>query len=181
MNILFIHQNFPAQFKFLAPALSELGHNVRALGLNKSIPANWNGIDYCSYNISTSSSQNIHPWLVDFEFKLIRGAACYDAALELTNKGFIPNLIIAHHGWGESMFLKDIWPEAKLAIYCEFFYQNKGSDIDFDPEFSRLMIQDPRRIRIKNLNNLLHFDLADAGISLLNGKLILFPNPFDRK
>ena len=49
------------------------------------------------------------------------------------------------------MFLKDIWPTSKLAIYCEFFYQHNGSDIDFDPEFPSLQLSDPRRIRIKNL------------------------------
>lgn len=33
MKFLFIHQNFPGQFKHLAPALAERGHEVRALGV----------------------------------------------------------------------------------------------------------------------------------------------------
>ena len=36
MNILFIHQNFPGQFKFLAPALAAMpGHTVWAMTMQK--------------------------------------------------------------------------------------------------------------------------------------------------
>ena len=44
-------------------------------------------------------------------------------------------MIVAHPGWGESLFLKEVWPEAKLKLYCEFFYHARGADVGFDPEF----------------------------------------------
>ncbi|WP_045213777.1 hypothetical protein [Desulfonatronovibrio magnus] len=116
MNILFIHQNFPGQFKHLAPALAARGHNVTAMILKQVKTRNWQGIDIVPYAVSKGTTPGIHPWVSDFETKVIRAEACFNAAQKLRYSGFNPDVIIAHHGWGESMFLKDIWPKAKLGI-----------------------------------------------------------------
>ena len=50
MNILFIHQNFPGQFKHLAPALVKAGHTVTALILAKTEAKQWNGVKLVSYS-----------------------------------------------------------------------------------------------------------------------------------
>ena len=55
--------------------------------------------------------------------------------MALKKKGFSPEIILAHHGWGESLFLKDVWPEARMGLYCEFFDQADDNQIGFDPEF----------------------------------------------
>ena len=129
MNILFVHQNFPAQFKFLAPELVRQGHNVFALTLRRGLGKTLSGVRIISYQPSRSSSQTIHPWLSDLETKVIRGEACLRRCLELKDSGVIPDLIIAHHGWGEPMFLKEVWPSSTLALYCEFFYNTSGFDL----------------------------------------------------
>ena len=182
MNILFIHQNFPGQFKFLAPALAKAGHTVTALTMQKKIIKNWNGVNVINYSAARSSTPNVHPWISDFEAKTIRAEACLRAAVEMNASGFKPDLIIAHHGWGESLFLKEVWPHAKLGIYCEFYYQFKGSDVCFDPEFP---VDDPvgaaSRLRLKNLNNLAHFEIAEAGISPTQWQANTFPEPFRSK
>jgi glycosyltransferase involved in cell wall biosynthesis len=181
MNILFIHQNFPSQFKFLAPTLASHGHTVVAMVIQKTERMSWQGVKLVSYSPSRGTSPNIHPWVSDFETKTIRGEACFRAALKLKEEGFSPEIIIAHHGWGESLFLKEVWPKARLGIYCEFFYQTNGSDVGFDPEFPIKDIGDPCRIRLKNLNNLLHFEVADAGISPTYWQASTFPEPFRSK
>jgi glycosyltransferase involved in cell wall biosynthesis len=181
MNILFIHQNFPGQFKFLAPALVRQGHRVLAMILQKTPAREWQGVQLLPYAASRGSTPQIHPWVADFETKTIRGEACFRAALQLKAQGFSPDVIIAHHGWGESLFLKDVWPQARLGIYCEFFYHPTGMDVGFDPEF---LSQDPGdvcRLRLKNLNNLLHFEVADAGISPTHWQASSFPEPFRSK
>jgi len=43
MNLLFLHQNFPGQFKHLAPALAAQGHRVLALTLQNVPPGRWQG------------------------------------------------------------------------------------------------------------------------------------------
>lgn len=177
MNILFVHQNFPGQFKHLAPKLVSLGHNVIAMPVIAAAEKQWQGVSLHPYQNSRSSSKNIHPWVVDIETKTIRADDCYRAALRLRKEGFIPDVIVAHPGWGESLFLKEVWPNTKLGIYCEFFYHSKGADVGADPEFP------PRddeacRLALKNINNLLHFELADAGISPTQWQASTFPKRF---
>ena len=181
MNILFVHQNFPAQFKFLAPELVRQGHNVFALTLRRGLGKTLSGVRIISYQPSRSSSQTIHPWLSDLETKVIRGEACLRRCLELKDSGVIPDLIIAHHGWGEPMFLKEVWPSSTLALYCEFFYNTSGFDFAFDPEFSSESIDSICKLRLKNLNNALHFDIADAGLSPTQFQANSFPLQFRSK
>ena len=181
MHILFIHQNFPGQFKFLAPALVAQGHSVAAMVMQKTQAKDWQGVRLFPYSASRGSTPGVHPWVSDFETKTIRAEACFRAALALREGGYTPDVIIAHHGWGESMFLKDVWPQARLGIYCEFYYHPEGADVGFDPEFPSTDAGEVCRLRLKNLNNLLHFPVADAGISPTAWQASTFPEPFRSK
>jgi glycosyltransferase involved in cell wall biosynthesis len=181
MNILFIHQNFPGQFKFLAPALVKKGHTVRAMTMQKIDDTQWQGVQLVHYTAKRGSTPNVHPWVSDFETKTIRAEACFKAALQMKQQGYSPDVIVAHHGWGESLFLKEVWPKAKLGIYCEFFYHPQGADVGFDPEFPATDEGEVCRLRLKNLNNLLHFEVADAGISPTHWQASTFPEPFKNK
>jgi glycosyltransferase involved in cell wall biosynthesis len=182
MRILFVHQNFPGQFKYLAPTLAADPQNVCvAFTMQKNVPAQWQGVRLISYQAARGTTPAVHPWISDFETKAIRGEAAFHAAKALRDSGFSPDLIIAHPGWGESLFLKDVWPNTKLAIYSEFFYHAQGADVGFDPEF---LVKDPAdscRLRLKNTNNLLHFETADAGISPTYWQASTFPLPFRDK
>ena len=178
MNFLLIHQNFPGQFKHLAPALVKRGHRVVAMPMKAGPPGQWQGVELHPYMPQRGSTSGVHPWAVDFETKAIRAEACFRAALDLRRGGFVPEVILAHHGWGESLFLKEVWPQARLGIYAEFYYLNEGADSNFDPEFDRQDPGDRCRLRLKNLNNLLHFDLADAGLSPTQWQASTFPEPF---
>ena len=183
MKILFIHQNFPGQFKFLAPALVKQGHEVFAMTMTAkgSEVKDWQGVKILPYKAFRGSTPNVHPWVSDFETKVIRGEACFRAALKLKDSGFIPDVVVAHHGWGESMFLKEVWPNTKLGLYCEFFYKVKGADTGFDPEFPDTDPGDICRLKLKNLNNLMHFEFADAGISPTHWQASTFPEAFSEK
>ena len=178
MKLLFVHQNFPGQFKFLAPALVAAGHEVMATTMQKNVPASWQGVRLETYGAARGSTPNVHPWVVDFETKVIRGEAFFRKALQLRNEGYTPDAVIAHHGWGESLFVKDVWPSTRLGIYCEFYYRPEGADSGFDPEFPNTDPGDVCRLRLKNLNNLLHFDQADAGLSPTEWQASTFPEPF---
>jgi len=133
------------------------------------------------YAASRGTTPKVHPWVSDFETKAIRGEACFRAALRLKAQGFCPDLVIAHPGWGESLFLKDVWPAARLGIYAEFYYHPQGADVGFDPEFPAADAGDVCRLRLKNLNNLLHFEVADAAISPTQWQASTFPEPFRSK
>ena len=83
-----VHQNFPGQFKHLAPALVKQGHQVSALLLAQATPPPWQGVQQQSYWPGRGSSQTIHPWVADLETKVIRAQACLEAARKLAADGF---------------------------------------------------------------------------------------------
>ena len=182
MNILFIHQNFPGQFKHLAPALAAIkGNDVRALTMRDLGVTDWQGVQVIRYGTDKKNTAGIHPWILDWETKVIRGEACFLAALQLKASGYEPDVIISNPGWGESLFIKQVWPNAKLGIYGEFYYHAQGADVGFDPEFTDTDLSAEPKIRLKNLNNQMHFEIADAGISPTVWQASTFPEPFRSK
>jgi len=154
---------------------------VVAMSMQKTEITSWQGVRLVNYATVRGSTPKVHPWVSDFETKTIRAEACFRAALGMKASGFVPDVIVAHHGWGESLFLKDVWPDAKLGIYCEFYYHPHGADVGFDPEFPAADDGDVCRLRLKNLNNLMHFEVADAGISPTHWQASTFPNSFRSK
>jgi len=178
MRFLFVHQNFPAQFRHLGPALVARGHEVVATSLQPAPPPQWEGVRILPYAVARGSTPGIHPWIVDLETQTIRGEAAFRAGLKWKAEGLQPEVIVAHPGWGESMFLKDVWPQARMGLYCEFFYQATGGDFDFDPEFPLADEAAAPRIRMKNVNNVLHMGVADAGIAPTHWQAGLFPATF---
>ncbi len=155
MNVLFIHQNFPGQYIHIVRELAQQGgHQLLALGIradrSMALPA---GVRFVRYPLPRGNTPGLHPWLVDLDSKLIRAEACARAADELRRKGFVPDLICAHPGWGESLLVQDIWPEVPILHYQEFFYRTHGYDVDFDPEFqSKPGWKEGARIRMKHMH-----------------------------
>jgi glycosyltransferase involved in cell wall biosynthesis len=181
MKALFIHQNFPGQFVHLAPALAGRGHEVHALRIErKARQWNWQGVQVHAYWPEGRSTRGIHPWVADIETKTLRGEACWRKARALAASGFAPDLIYAHPGWGEALFLKQVWPAAKLMVFGEFFYGAHGADTGFDPEFSDTDDdgQQVCRLQMKNLNHLAHLAQADAIVSPTRWQASRFPLPW---
>lgn len=180
MRILFIHQNFPGQFKHLAPALAQAGHEVHAISARAGSPQQWRSVRIHGYQ-AAAGVPAAHPWLSDFEPKLARAEAVLKLARALRDQGFAPDLVLAHPGWGESLFIKEVWPHARLGIYCEFHYRAQGADVGFDPEFPTDLEAAGPRLMMKNLNNLAHFQIADAGLSPTRFQADTYPEPFRQR
>ena len=152
MNILFVHQNFPGQYIHIVKALSAVtGNKVVALGLNLSntdLPKN---LIFRSYVLSRGNAPQVHPYAAETESKVIRAEACAREAHKLKMEGFNPDIILAHPGWGESLFLPDIWPNVPILSYQEFYYSGSGLDTDFDTEIqAKLSWEDLAKVRMKN-------------------------------
>ena len=179
MKVLLIHQNFPGQYKHLGPALAARGDQVIALTPKVEKPTTWKGVRVLPYKISRRSSRDAHPWILDLETKIVRAEACYDGAMRLRQAGFEPDVILAHHGWGEPMFLKDVWPNSRMGLYCELYHSADYPFMGFDPEFAaHVPEKEPMRMRVRNLNNTLHFEIGDAGLSPTRFQADTFPPAF---
>lgn len=178
MKILFLHQNFPGQFKHLAPALVKMGHEVCALSLtDRQVP----NVRFEKYHLKRASSQNIFPLANDFETKLIRGEACAQGLINLRNSGFVPDIVIAHPGWGETLFLKDIFPKAKQLHFLEFYYNNTGGDVGFDPEFINQKPEDAFRVTVKNAHVLMALNDMDRAYSPTQWQKSRYPESYHAK
>jgi glycosyltransferase involved in cell wall biosynthesis len=156
---LFIHQNFPGQFVHVAAELVRLGHEVVALGIKGRGLA---GVRYLRYAPVPPAQLSSVPEARDFETKIVRGLACAEVMGQLKNSGFTPDVIVAHPGWGESLFCKDVWPTARLIMFAEFFYSSTGADYNFDSEFAHDSVSDRARLRLKNSVHLQALHAADV-------------------
>jgi glycosyltransferase involved in cell wall biosynthesis len=179
MRILLVHQNFPGQFKHLAPALAKRGHEVVGLGARANPPP-LPGVRVYGYRLRRGTTPNIHPWAESFESKMIRGEAAGRAADELRKTGFLPDVIYAHTGWGESFALKSIWPKARLAGFFEYYYHARGADVDFDPEFPSGGWADELRVEMKNAAQLMAMQATDAAVTPTEFQRSTFPAWFQR-
>jgi glycosyltransferase involved in cell wall biosynthesis len=165
VKILFVHQNFPGQFLYLAPALKARGHDCRALtdGKNQRDAP----ISVLRYRHDVAAPDAAATRLGrNFTQMTDRGVTVARACLQLRDKhGYTPDVIFGHSGWGETLFLKEVWPSAKLIVYAEFYYRGVDRDVGFDPEFSRAGF-DPvmtAQARAAHLGqSLLHADAALA-------------------
>lgn len=181
-NILFVHQNFPAQYKHLAPALKKnKDFDVRSLSMNNgSIPK----IPHYKYAVGSANTPNLNRLAVEFETKIIRAEAAAKKCFEIKDSGFNPDLIISHPGWGETLFLKEVWPETKILNYFEFYYNTKKSDVDFDlsevvrPEYG---FELTTKLIARNAPFLTSFNQSDMMISPTNFQKSTSPIEYQNK
>lgn len=179
MRVLFVHQNFPGQFPHLAVALAQDARNeVVALGDEANLRHRPNlhpRIRRLGYLCKNTPNQNTHHYLRGFESHVRRGQMVARAAIGLRQNGFVPDVVVAHPGWGEALFLRDVFPKARHIYYCEFFYRSEGSDVGFDPEFPS-ELDDQLRVRIKNSTQLISLEAADILVSPTEWQKSTYPS-----
>lgn len=163
MRVLFAHQNCPGQFRHLASALAQDTSNQVAFITQPGRPQVPQTIRV-EYRTSRQSTAGIHPYVRDIERHVINGQGAAKAGAELLRHGFVPDVIYAHPGWGEALYLKDVFPKVPLVLFCEFFYASEGADVGFDPN-EPISMEDRYRVRTKNATLLLSFLGMDHGIS----------------
>ncbi|MFL0770927.1 MAG: glycosyl transferase family 1, partial [Prochlorococcus sp.] len=177
MQILLIHQGFPGQFKHLIPQLKERGHRLWAISgwrSKEKMPA---GV-YCqAYQLQRCNTTDIHPLVLETESKVIRGEAVAEQAALLKQQNFHPDLILGHPGWGEMLFLADLWPDVPQMHYVEFFHGVPGTDNDIQDRYSPpQQWQDRAKARMKNVNHLANLNQMSCGITPTRFQHSLLPD-----
>lgn len=71
--------------------------------------------------------------------------------------------------------MKDIFPQARLAIYCEYYYATEGQDVGFDPEAPALTLHHRYQLRLRNTVNLHSLDAADCAYAPTQWQRSTFP------
>jgi glycosyltransferase involved in cell wall biosynthesis len=161
MKVLCVHQNFPGQYLHLARYLgTQPEHQVVFITQRQEVDLP--GVRKIVYKPRRTVSPQVHHYLRESEAAVLNAQEVARIALDLRKAGFIPDVMLGHNGWGEIWYLKDIFPEAPLIGYFEFFYRMHGADVGFDPADPVTPDTAPR-LRTKNLGNLLALDTADLG------------------
>ena len=179
-SFLFVHNNLPGQFRRLMTHLVESGaHSVRGIGaINARSVA---GVSTSRYRLPASELSSIHPFARRFERDCRRAEQVLYAATTLKSRGFEPDVILAHPGWGETLPLRDVFPDARIICYCEYYYAGTGADLGFDAEFPSFGIDGRVAVRLKNAATLLSLTQAECGLAPTNWQRSLFPLEFQPK
>ena len=159
MKFVFIHQTSPGQYLHLVRHLQQAGHDAVFITQrrDREVP----GIRLLEYTPAPVALP-AQSYALDLEGGVMNGLAVARICEGLKRDGFAPDIVVGHSGWGELMFVKDVWPNVPLLGYFEFFYRGVGSDLNFDDEFPATD-DDRLRVRVRNAINLLSLDAADWG------------------
>jgi glycosyltransferase involved in cell wall biosynthesis len=171
MRFLFVHQNFPGQYVHVARHLARAGHEVSFITQPRT--GEIEGIRKIEYRPAQSVSGS-HAYLNELESSVENGLAVARVCRWLDRDGYVPDIVIGHNGWGEILYVKDLWPQTPLLGYFEFFYRSSGSDIDFDAEFPP-ETDIAMRLRTRNALNLLGLNAADWGQTPTRWQHSLYP------
>ncbi len=164
MDILFVHNNFPAQFKHLAVALS-LYPGVRVAAIGAVGSSKLERVKVERYAVPPTEVGDTHPYARRFDLECRRAEQILYAATSLTRQGFAPNTIVAHCGWGETLPLREAFPNARIITYCEFYYRAQGLDVNFDAEFPNMGLDARVGLQLKNAATLISLVESDDGLA----------------
>lgn len=178
-KVLFIHQNFPGQFRHLAGYLAGIA-DVDTLAIGRDTAPGMSKVKLVRYRPKRAVGKNTHPYIRSFEDAVLHGQQVLRILLDLKGRGYFPDVIVAHPGWGETLYVKDAYPTAKLIHLCEFYYQAEGADAGFDDEFP-IDVNTAASIRTRNALHLLNLENCDVGVSPTQWQRSLHPEVYKNK
>jgi glycosyltransferase involved in cell wall biosynthesis len=179
MRILFLHNNFPAQFRHMARILAAHPGNQVVYGSQPregEIP----GVRRILFTPSRVPRAEVHHYNRTQESAVLLGQAAYRAAIDLRRQGFQPDIVYGHSGWGSTLFMREVFPKARLVCYFEWYYRPRNSDVDFlDP--GQVSDDEACRLRMRNAPILMDLANCDWGVNPTKFQQAQFPAIFHEK
>ena len=130
MRLLLIHQNFPGQFRQLAPHLEQRGHELVAIASHqRPIALSGRVLRYAEPENLTGVPHGTQVWHEGLE----RAAHVARYAEKLKEEGWRPDLILAHSGWGETLGLQAVWPSVRQILWPELWVLPEHGGYGVDP------------------------------------------------
>lgn len=182
-RILFVHQNFPAQFGGLSHYLQSEGWDVLFANAVQGVPQHEitknHNLKIIGFSARREPAKAIHRYLDGTEKAVLNGQGFAQMAVRLLHSGYVPDIVVAHSGWGSGSFARAVWPEAKYVQYLEWWYNYPEKDPETCADETITQRDDifDRRAgsQCKNLPALLDFAMADAVISPTRHQASTFP------
>ena len=180
LNVLFVHNNFPGQYRHIAQALAR-DKNVNIVAIGSSTSQALDGVKLLKYDLRNIDVSTSHPFARRFDLECYRAEHVLYGLSSLAANKFVPDVILAHAGWGEALPLRAVFPTARILLYCEFFYAKSGRDVGFDPEFPDTGTDGHVALHLKNASTLLALADCDVAISPTDWQRSIFPEPYRDK
>ena len=174
MVIIFIHQNFPAQYLHIVRCLAAQPEN-QVYFITQANHSELPGVRKLVYQPELPLVSSCHAYTAPFDTAVRTGTAVADLCRGLRDNSVVPDLVVGHCGWGETLFVKEVFPDVPLLSYFEFFYYAQGADVGFDPEFAPQLAGDRARLQVRNIVNRLSFAGSDWGHTATAWQRSLFP------
>jgi len=179
MDILFIHGNYPAQFRHLAQMLGrDKNHRVVFLtakqdAASEALP----GMEVHTYSGHRAPSQHTHHYLHASEEAVLQGQAVVRKLSDLLEAGLRPRIVVTHAGMGIGLFIKDILPKALHVGYFEWYFRAETTkhligDYDLDAQL---------RTGLRNLPILQELERCDVAIVPTPWQKNQFPEAYQEK
>lgn len=158
LRLLLVHQNFPGQFRQLAPYLQARGHELVAVGSHQrpvSLAARiLRYPEPAKPQVPLSYSAGL------WHEALQRAEAVAQLAAGLAAEGWQPDRILAHSGWGETLGLSAVWPTVPQILWPELWVRPEHGGFGCDPQKPRPGL--PQHLEQLGRNTITRAALADA-------------------
>ena len=162
MKLLLVHQNFPGQFRDLGPALCDRGHELKAIGSSQR-PTDPR-IEVLRYEHKLGERSGIHPHSLEVDEWIHRSEKVANLAMGLKQRGWAPDVMLAHPGWGEALLLRQVFPSTPLVIWPELWL--RPEHLGINP--TEMTVGQMQYLRIKDW--LVDGAMADAAVAVVPTK-----------
>jgi len=173
-QVLFVHTNYPAQFRFVIKEFDRLGWDIYFAChtfKNKPLPS----IRIIQLNANSSVSAESKSKQLEN-----RGIETFFTLLNAKRQGLDPELIYVHSGWGLGYFIRDIFPKSKIIAYSEWWFDINSEDFHFDPTNKEVCHTDRSKLQmiLRNQGFALELSRADCIIAPTNWQKRQLPSRF---
>ena len=159
MRLLLVHQNFPGQFRDLGPALCDRGHELKAIGgSHRTCDSR---IEVMRYEHQLGKRSGVHHHSLEVDEWILRSEQVAEKAMTLKQRGWVPDVMLAHPGWGEALLLRQVFPSTPLVIWPELWLRPEHLGMRSDC----LSVQQMQYLRIKDW--LVDGAMADASLAIV--------------
>ena len=181
MKILFVHQNMPGQYREMVQWLAANGeHEIVFLTQRRNAPQ-FTGVKTCIYAPHHRPAPDSYGLSKVWEKAAGAGFGAAMAARKLQREqGFKPDIVVGHSGWGELLFMKEIWPDVPVIGFFEYFYRSEGGPVGFDPE-EKVSEHSPFLLHARNAVPFANLHCVDLGHVPTEWQKNTFPDSFHTK
>ena len=175
MNILFVHQNMPGQYRELVQWLAAQSEHEIYFLTQRQKPPKIGGVKERIYKTHYVPKKDAYGLSKVWEEASGAGFGAMLAAQQIEEKeGFKPDIIVGHVGWGELTFFKQLWPDVPIVGFFEYYYRLFGGPVNFDPD-EPVNAHTPFLLQARNVVPTLNITTVDRALSPTKWQRDCFP------